>query len=55
LEKAQEFTNLVGEKVLVNQVGWAGLNLGRIDYYFTKGQKKKVNFQSGTTSYLEIK
>lgn len=55
LKKAQEFTNLEGGKVLVNQVGWAGLNLGRIDYYFTKGQKKKVNFQSGRASFVEIK
>ena len=30
----------MGGKVLVNQVGWAGINLGRIDYYFTKGKKE---------------
>ena len=55
LEKAQEFTNLVGGKVLVNQVGWAGLNLGRVDFYFTKGNKKRMSLQSGSASYLEIK
>lgn len=55
LEKAQEFTNLEGGKVLVNQVGWAGLNLGKVDYYFTKGQKKKINLTSSRASYLEIK
>lgn len=36
LEKPTEVVNKVGEKVLVNQVGWAGLNLGRIDFYFDK-------------------
>lgn len=28
--------NKVGKSVLVNQVGWAGLILGRIDFYFDK-------------------
>lgn len=55
LEKAKEFTNLVGAKVLVNQVGWAGVNLGRVDFYFTKEKKKRLNIQSGSASYLEIK
>ena len=55
LEKAKEFTNLAGEKVLVNQVGWAGVNLGRVDYFFTKGKKKRLNIQSDSASYLEIK
>lgn len=34
LEKPIEETNLDGEKVLINQVGWAGVNLGRMDFYF---------------------
>ncbi|MDB4088598.1 metallophosphatase [Flavobacteriales bacterium] len=55
LEKAKEFTNFEGEKVLVNQVGWAGLNLGKIDFYFTKSKKKRLNIQSGRASFLEIK
>ncbi len=32
LEKPTEETNLDGNSVLVNQVGWGGLNLGRIDF-----------------------
>lgn len=34
MEKPEEHTNKSGKKVLINQVGWAGLVLGRIDFYF---------------------
>lgn len=34
LPEPQTFTNRQGKNVLVNQVGWAGLLLGRIDFYF---------------------
>ncbi|GEN69116.1 bifunctional metallophosphatase/5'-nucleotidase [Chryseobacterium rhizosphaerae] len=34
LPEPQTFTNRQGKKVLVNQVGWAGLLLGRIDFHF---------------------
>jgi 5'-nucleotidase len=34
LDKPSVFDNLDGEKVLVNQVGCYGINLGRIDFYF---------------------
>jgi len=31
----------------VNQVGWAGILLGRIDFYFDKDKKiNKVSFQN---------
>ena len=33
--------NKQGEEVRIFQVGFAGINLGRIDYYFEKGHKKK--------------
>lgn len=36
LEKPTEERNLDGEMVLINQVGWAGVNLGRIDFHFDK-------------------
>jgi 5'-nucleotidase len=36
LEKPTEEKNLDGETVLVNQVGWAGINVGRIDFQFEK-------------------
>lgn len=38
LPEPQSFTNKSGKNVLVNQVGWAGLLLGRIDFYFDKSK-----------------
>ncbi|WP_127846378.1 bifunctional metallophosphatase/5'-nucleotidase [Psychroflexus aestuariivivens] len=34
LDKPSVVNNSEDKKVLVNQVGWAGINLGRIDFYF---------------------
>ncbi|MDQ1095026.1 2',3'-cyclic-nucleotide 2'-phosphodiesterase (5'-nucleotidase family) [Chryseobacterium camelliae] len=34
LPEPQIFKNRQGKNVLVNQVGWAGLLLGRIDFFF---------------------
>lgn len=34
LEKPVEEVNLDGEIVLINQVGWGGINVGRIDFQF---------------------
>lgn len=36
LPEPQKFTNRAGKPMLINQVGWAGLLLGRIDFYFDK-------------------
>ena len=38
LQEPLTFTNKSGKNVLVNQVGWAGLLLGRIDFYFDKNK-----------------
>ena len=35
---ARDGKNLDNKEVLINQVGWAGINIGRIDFIF--GQKK---------------
>lgn len=40
LPEPQKFTNRAGKTVLVNQVGWAGLLLGRLDFYFD--QQKNI-------------
>ena len=37
------FKNKKGDDVLVNQVGWAGINLGRLDFDFLKHPKKKLS------------
>jgi len=36
MDKPEEHKNKAGKIVLINQVGWAGLVLGRIDFYFDK-------------------
>lgn len=36
LKKPTVTKNNLGKNMLINQVGWAGINLGRIDFYFTK-------------------
>ena len=35
MKKPVEVTNLVGEKVLINQVGCFGINIGKIDFYLS--------------------
>ena len=47
LDKPIVKTNKIGEKVIVNQVGAYGINLGRIDFYFSQdskyiGQEKNI-------------
>jgi len=42
-EKPREYSNAEGKKVLVNQVGWGGLQLGRLDYVFSTGGGKKLD------------
>ncbi len=41
LPEPQTFLNRAGKNVLVNQVGWAGLLLGKLDFYFDKDKKVK--------------
>lgn len=53
LEKPTEVINKVGKRVLVNQVGWAGVNLGRIEVFFEKKSKKKS--ASGYTVIVDKK
>lgn len=41
LDKPTIVKNLVGQEVLVNQVGCYGINLGRIDFYFDATKNKR--------------
>lgn len=50
LPEPQVFVNKVGKNMLVNQVGWAGLLLGRIDFYFDD----KKNIQNITWNNQKI-
>ena len=40
LNEPMKIQNQIGKQVLVNQVGWAGLQLGRLDFVFDKISKK---------------
>jgi 5'-nucleotidase len=51
-EKPREYANKQGKKVLVNQVGWGGLQLGRLDFEFSKGSPQKLD---KTPSNLVVK
>jgi len=47
LKKAVNLSNLDQKQVLVNQVGWAGINIGKVDFHFSQnGDEKKVFGQS---------
>jgi 5'-nucleotidase len=39
----RKYNNKTGSDVLVNQVGWAGMHLGRLDYNFFGKKKKKMS------------
>ncbi len=41
-EKPRVYTNMKGNETIVNQVGWAGMYLGRLDYNFSVGKNKKL-------------
>lgn len=38
----RKYTNRKGQETLVNQVGWGGIQLGRLDYEFSKKSKKNL-------------
>lgn len=42
MEKPEYVQAADGKNVLINQVGWAGINLGRIDLVFTSGRQTNV-------------
>jgi 5'-nucleotidase len=41
MDSPEVYFNRRGNQVLINQVGWAGLLLGRIDLTFEKNKKNK--------------
>jgi 5'-nucleotidase len=42
LDAPEVHKNKLGSDVLVNQVGWAGINLGRLDFEFSRLKKKNL-------------
>ena len=43
MDAPELFTNKAGSNVLVNQVGWAGIQLGRLDFNFAGFNPKKLS------------
>jgi len=41
MKKATPYRNLDEAEVIINQVGWAGMLLGRMDFYFERNKKGK--------------
>lgn len=41
-KEPRKYSNKIGGDVVVNQVGWAGINLGRLDYSFSAKKKNKL-------------
>lgn len=57
LPEPQRYTNRAGKSVLINQVGFAGLLLGRLDFYFNRDKSVKHitwNNQTIDSKYDEI-
>ena len=42
-EEPRKYRNRRGNDTIVNQVGWAGIQLGRLDYSFTGSKKKNLS------------
>jgi 5'-nucleotidase len=40
MAEPEKITHASGHETLINQVGWSGINLGRIDYVFTRKTKQ---------------
>jgi len=41
-DEPRRYSNRRGGDTIVNQVGWAGIQLGRLDYTFSRSKKKKL-------------
>lgn len=46
LKKPAKQLNLDGKEVLINQVGWAGINIGKVDFIFNQNNDEKKVFGS---------
>ncbi len=55
LDQAKEMKNKEGKKVLINQVGWAGIRLGKVEFYFDKTSKKVYEYSKNGQDFVKIK
>ena len=51
LKKPAKQLNLDGKEILINQVGWAGINIGKIDFHFSWNDDDKKVF--GKSIFVE--
>jgi len=51
MDKPDVLKNKVGEDIIVTQTGFAGINLGRLDFYFNEEEKSTV----ATSEFIEVK
>jgi 5'-nucleotidase len=42
MKAPEDIKNLDGKVTTINQVGFAGINLGRLDYFFIRGTGKRM-------------
>ena len=54
LDKPDAVRNLKGKEVLINQVGFGGINLGRIDFIFERSTNQKITYSSGIEAVKPI-
>jgi 5'-nucleotidase len=54
MEKCEEHKNKAGKTVLVNQVGWAGIALGRVDLYFDEKGNPDLFAMTGRNRNLVV-
>lgn len=46
MNQPEPIRNLRGQETLINQVGFAGINLGRIDFIFDRQKRQKITYSS---------
>lgn len=54
LDNATEVMNNKGEVVLVNQVGWAGIRLGKVNFYFDKLSKRAIRVRKKSNDFVNV-
>ena len=54
LDIPESARNLKGKETLISQVGFAGINLGRIDFHFKRSDSQKISFSSATEGVKSI-
>ena len=54
MDKPEAVEGPGGHQTLINQVGWSGINLGRLDYEFVPGSRRGGLAQAAVLPVREI-